>query len=85
MNGMQFDPRYGWEWPGRAYEHDPSTIVDLTGPIPRLLRLGAIPEDKIRAVVGILLTEEDEAEADEAVSLTKEAPPAERPSLTKDE
>ncbi|MFI0367591.1 L-threonylcarbamoyladenylate synthase [Actinomadura sp. 1N219] len=45
---------------------DPSTIVDLTGSVPRLLRVGAIPEDKIRSVVGVLLTEEDEEdEADE--------------------
>ncbi|TMQ98493.1 threonylcarbamoyl-AMP synthase [Actinomadura soli] len=41
---------------------DPSTIVDLTGSVPRLLRAGAIPEDKIRSVVGVLLTEEDEAD-----------------------
>lgn len=28
----------------------PSTIVDLTGPVPRILRQGAIPEDRIREV-----------------------------------
>lgn len=55
---------------------DASTIIDLTGSVPRLLRAGAVPVEKIRAVVGILLTdEEDEDEPDAAP-----APP----SLTKD-
>ncbi len=58
---------------------DPSTIVDLTGSVPRLLRAGAIPEDKIRSVVGVLLTDEDEpAEA-------PSEPETPKPSLTKDE
>ncbi|WP_089330868.1 L-threonylcarbamoyladenylate synthase [Actinomadura meyerae] len=49
---------------GRA---DPSTILDLTGPVPRLLRAGAVPVDKIRAVVGVLLTDDDEpADGEEA-------------------
>lgn len=30
-----------------------STIVDLTGPVPRVLREGAVPLDKIRAVIDI--------------------------------
>lgn len=69
---------------GASGHADPSTIIDLTGSVPRLLRVGAVPEDKIRAVVGVLLTEEDEPEkpaeapspADAAKpSLTKEEPP----------
>jgi tRNA threonylcarbamoyl adenosine modification protein (Sua5/YciO/YrdC/YwlC family) len=36
-----------------------SSIVDLTGAIPRLLRAGAIPEDKLRDVLGVLLVDED--------------------------
>ncbi len=36
-----------------------STIVDLTGPMPRLLRAGAIPVERIREVVP-LATEDDE-------------------------
>lgn len=36
-----------------------STIVDLTGPMPRLLRAGAIPAERIREVVP-LATEDDE-------------------------
>jgi L-threonylcarbamoyladenylate synthase len=46
-----------------------STIVDLTGVVPRLLRRGAIPEHKIRAVVGVLLDTDDEP--DEPLDLTK--------------
>ncbi|WP_103936977.1 L-threonylcarbamoyladenylate synthase [Thermomonospora echinospora] len=45
---------------GPAGQGEASTIVDLTGPVPRLLRAGAVPEEKIRAVVGVLLTDEDE-------------------------
>lgn len=50
---------------GPSGQGDPSTIIDLTGPMPRLLRAGGIPEDKIRSVVGVLLTDEDEADEDE--------------------
>lgn len=54
---------------------DPSTIVDLTGPVPRLLRAGAIPEERIRAVVGMLLTDEDDPavqdEPDESGGVTE--------------
>ncbi len=38
----------------------PSTIVDLTGTMPRLLRAGAIPAERLREVV-ILAAVEDEA------------------------
>ncbi|MFI0404734.1 L-threonylcarbamoyladenylate synthase [Actinomadura sp. 3N508] len=64
---------------------DPSTIVDLTGSVPRLLRAGAIPEDKIRAVVGVLLTEEDEPYEDEPDAPADAASGTEigKPSLTK--
>ncbi|MFC5744118.1 L-threonylcarbamoyladenylate synthase [Actinomadura rugatobispora] len=56
-----------------------STIVDLTGSIPRLLRAGAVSEEKIRSVVGVLLTDEDEERAadpaeDGPVSLDKDGP-----------
>lgn len=63
---------------GRA---DPSTILDLTGPVPRVLRTGAIPVDKIRAVVGVLLTDDDVREPAEAGA---EPEPA-KPSLVKGE
>ncbi len=52
---------------GQVAQGDASTIVDLTGPIPRLLRLGAISEDKIRAVVGVLLTDEDDFTPDDDI------------------
>lgn len=47
---------------GPCAEPVPSSIVDLTGPVPRLLREGAIPADKLREVVGFLLTEDDDEE-----------------------
>ncbi|WP_169950306.1 L-threonylcarbamoyladenylate synthase [Microbispora sp. H11081] len=43
---------------GRCDDNVPSTIVDLTTAVPRVLRKGAIPIDKIRNVVGYLATEE---------------------------
>ncbi|WP_141957218.1 L-threonylcarbamoyladenylate synthase [Actinoallomurus bryophytorum] len=45
---------------GTSGEADPSSIVDLTGAVPRLLRAGAISEDRIREVCGVLLSDEDE-------------------------
>jgi tRNA threonylcarbamoyl adenosine modification protein (Sua5/YciO/YrdC/YwlC family) len=47
---------------------EPSSIVDLTGPVPRLLRAGAISEQKIRNVVGVLLTEDEPDEPAEEPS-----------------
>lgn len=74
---------------GASGHADPSTIIDLTGPVPRLLRAGAVSEDKIRAVVGVLLTEEDEPEKpEEEPEKPEEAPSvaeAAKPSLTKEE
>jgi tRNA threonylcarbamoyl adenosine modification protein (Sua5/YciO/YrdC/YwlC family) len=40
----------------------PSTIVDLTGPVPRLLRSGAIPVERLRRVI-TLAAEDDQAGA----------------------
>ena len=36
---------------GECADRTPSTIVDVTGDVPRLLRAGAIPLDKLREVV----------------------------------
>jgi hypothetical protein len=47
-----------------------STIIDLTGDVPRLLRAGLIPVDKIREVTGVIEDPpepEPEPPADEAV------------------
>jgi L-threonylcarbamoyladenylate synthase len=68
---------------GRSGHADPSTIVDLTGSVPRLLRVGAIPEDKIRSVVGVLLTEEDEAPEPAELAAAPSAAVEAKPSLTK--
>ncbi|MEU7915356.1 L-threonylcarbamoyladenylate synthase [Microbispora bryophytorum] len=43
---------------GSCEDNVPSTIVDLTTAVPRVLRRGAIPVDKIRGLVGYLATEE---------------------------
>jgi tRNA threonylcarbamoyl adenosine modification protein (Sua5/YciO/YrdC/YwlC family) len=45
---------------GLSGKAEPSSIVDLTGPVPRLLRPGAISEEKIRNICGVLLTDDDE-------------------------
>src|SRR5581483_2268297 len=37
----------------------PSTIVDLTGPVPRLLRSGVISPDRLRRVIALIGDEED--------------------------
>jgi hypothetical protein len=47
-----------------------STIIDLTGDVPRLLRAGMIPIDKIREVTGVIEDPpepEQEPPSDEAV------------------
>ena len=44
---------------GAAGDHVPSTLVDVTGPEPRVLRAGAIPLEKLRDVVPDLLAAED--------------------------
>jgi L-threonylcarbamoyladenylate synthase len=46
---------------GPCADSIPSTIVDLTGSIPRLLRAGALPVDRLRTVVSVVA--EDEAPA----------------------
>jgi tRNA threonylcarbamoyl adenosine modification protein (Sua5/YciO/YrdC/YwlC family) len=43
---------------GPCADNVPSTIVDLTTAVPRVLRKGAIPVDKVRGVVGYLATED---------------------------
>ncbi|WP_170977776.1 Sua5/YciO/YrdC/YwlC family protein, partial [Blastococcus sp. CCUG 61487] len=36
---------------GPRSESAPSTIVDCTGPVPRVLRVGAVPVDRLREAV----------------------------------
>ncbi|MEV0582213.1 L-threonylcarbamoyladenylate synthase [Nonomuraea sp. NPDC050310] len=42
---------------GPCSDDVPSTIVDLTSAIPRLLRKGAIPVEKLRGIVGYVATD----------------------------
>ena len=58
----------------------PSSIVDLTGAVPRLLRAGAISEERLREVCGVLLTDDDQPAGD-----TKSEEPAEEETDTKPE
>ena len=50
---------------GPSGARPPSSIVDLTGAVPRLLRAGAISEQRLREVCGVLLTDDDVPEATE--------------------
>ncbi|GAA4595650.1 L-threonylcarbamoyladenylate synthase [Planotetraspora phitsanulokensis] len=43
---------------GPCADNVPSTILDLTTAVPRILRKGAIPADKLRGIVGYLATED---------------------------
>ena len=49
---------------GPSGDTPPSSIVDLTGAVPRLLRAGAISEERLREVCGVLLSDEDDQPAD---------------------
>jgi tRNA threonylcarbamoyl adenosine modification protein (Sua5/YciO/YrdC/YwlC family) len=81
---------------GPSGEGEASSIIDLTGPVPRLLRAGAISEDRLRAVCGVLLVDEgedededeDEDERDAGPSATEDGgggePSSSPPSLRKD-
>lgn len=42
---------------GPTTDNTPSTILDLTTAVPRLLRAGAIPVEKLRGIVGYVATD----------------------------
>ncbi|WP_157249902.1 L-threonylcarbamoyladenylate synthase [Nonomuraea typhae] len=42
---------------GPTSDNTPSTILDLTTAVPRLLRAGAIPVEKLRGIVGYVATD----------------------------
>ncbi|MFI6501063.1 L-threonylcarbamoyladenylate synthase [Nonomuraea typhae] len=42
---------------GPTSDNTPSTIIDLTTAVPRLLRAGAIPVEKLRGIVGYVATD----------------------------
>jgi tRNA threonylcarbamoyl adenosine modification protein (Sua5/YciO/YrdC/YwlC family) len=43
---------------GKTTDSTPSTILDLTTAVPRLLRAGAIPVGKLRGIIGYVATDE---------------------------
>ncbi|MGW2146407.1 L-threonylcarbamoyladenylate synthase [Nonomuraea bangladeshensis] len=43
---------------GKTTDDTPSTILDLTTAVPRLLRRGAIPVQKLRGVIGYVATDD---------------------------
>ena len=43
---------------GKVTDNTPSTILDLTTAVPRLLRRGAIPVEKLRGIIGYVATED---------------------------
>ncbi|MGW0477871.1 MULTISPECIES: L-threonylcarbamoyladenylate synthase [Nonomuraea] len=43
---------------GRTSDNTPSTILDLTTAVPRLLRRGSIPVEKLRGIIGYVATED---------------------------
>ena len=47
---------------GPCADQKPSTIVDLTGAVPRLLRRGVIPVRRLREVVALIVDDESEDE-----------------------
>ena len=53
----------------------PSTILDLTGAIPTLLRAGAVSVDRLRTVVSVVTDDEDAAPGTDTTADTKPAAP----------
>jgi L-threonylcarbamoyladenylate synthase len=47
---------------GPGTNQTPSTIVDVTGPVPRLLRRGVIPVPRLREVVALIVDDDEEDE-----------------------
>ncbi|MER6942740.1 L-threonylcarbamoyladenylate synthase [Nonomuraea sp. NPDC000554] len=43
---------------GKTTDDTPSTILDLTTAVPRMLRSGAIPVQKLRGIIGYVATDE---------------------------
>jgi tRNA threonylcarbamoyl adenosine modification protein (Sua5/YciO/YrdC/YwlC family) len=48
---------------GPCRDQTPSTIVDMTGAVPRLLRRGVIPVRRLREVVALIVDDESEEDA----------------------
>jgi L-threonylcarbamoyladenylate synthase len=53
----------------------PSTILDLTSVIPKVLRVGAIPVDRLRTVASVVADDEhDDQDAEQAADVKPAAP-----------
>ena len=60
---------------GPCADNIPSTILDLTGTIPKVLRVGAIPVDRLRAVCSIIADDENfPPDAEQAADVKPAAP-----------
>jgi len=60
---------------GPCADNVPSTILDLTGTIPKVLRVGAIPVDRLRAVCSVIADDENfPPEAEQAADVKPAAP-----------
>ena len=66
---------------GEATGGQPSTIVDLTGDTPRVVRIGALTLEQLRAVVPEVAAETDETPVDEKPA--DETPAEEKPAEEK--
>jgi tRNA threonylcarbamoyl adenosine modification protein (Sua5/YciO/YrdC/YwlC family) len=60
---------------------EPSTIVDLTGAAPRLVRLGALSLDQLRAVVPEVTSDDDKPTEPTAEPAVKPAEPTAEPAV----
>jgi L-threonylcarbamoyladenylate synthase len=60
---------------GPCAENIPSTILDLTGTIPKVLRAGAISVDRLRSVASIIADNEHYAESADSAADFKPASP----------
>ncbi|GAB3518897.1 L-threonylcarbamoyladenylate synthase [Phytohabitans suffuscus] len=62
---------------GASVDPEPSSIVDLTGEVPRVLRNGAIPFEKIRDVVPDIVGPDDGDHRSEERSASQQSPDVE--------
>ncbi|NUR99847.1 MAG: threonylcarbamoyl-AMP synthase, partial [Kribbellaceae bacterium] len=65
---------------GEASGGQPSTIVDLTSDTPRVMRIGAISLEQLRAVVPGVTSDTEEQPSPEAASDSEEQPADEKPT-----
>ena len=59
---------------GPCADNIPSTILDLTGTIPTLLRAGAIPVDRLRTVASVVADHEELVPSPETADFKPAAP-----------